>query len=203
MSTKFAGIISIFLSIIFVILVFWLILYSNILANFIPIIHIRNFYNNKVATIIITNSYIQKTGRVNQNLRVYKKTDNMYSYLFIGKFSRIDLEKGLLYLKNNWGKEYAFKLSFVKPVENPDLGKVFYREAQDIGASKVEDTYFMVNLINNENTVIPFTTDDLVRVFWTDPLTLTEIINSVKQGNQESLNVYGTDISTILRIKLK
>jgi hypothetical protein len=177
---------------------FWFVLYSKYLANNDNAINLRKYFDTKIASILFTTDFIQKTGFVSRNIKLYKDDGTNYQYLFVGKFSRIDLPSGIMYLKDNWGKEHGFILSFKKSSSNPNVGYIFYREALDVGAWNVTEAKWTVDLVNLENNTIPFTENDLIRVYWNDTRLMTEIFDK----NYKTLNLKGVDIVTILQIKL-
>jgi len=166
---------------------FWLLFYSNFFANLSFIVPLRNWYQN---TYWGMESHFLKRQRDYPpfdpiyTTRVYRiEADRTFTFVFLGKFSDIDLPKQIIHLTGYDGNIYAFDIS--RSLYDDGKGAIWLHVASLENPLIINEKVFPRDNIVNITGIIPFSNKTVFQVYWNDSRTLNQIQSDyVKNGSQ-------------------
>lgn len=170
-------------------LVFWALLYSSSLANLSFVIPIRNFYQEaywKIGGFVLSNQKNYPPLAPIYTIQPQKALQpGMYTYTFIGTFSKLDIKNTTIYLKSANQKTYTFNINS-SLLEDDDLWlKIYKTTSVYLLGSNLKFSSSRQVLVNGGVIAAQPTT---VGIRWNDTRTLVQIEKAYNENSQIPLN---------------
>lgn len=151
---------------------FWTIFYSVNFANFNFVIPLRNWYQDtyfKVIAVLVPSQKAFKPANLIWPIQVLDSTNGMYTYRFLGTYSRINSSNQTLYLQGSDNRIYSFIIPR-NQIQNEDP---------------------------NISGLYTSSTNSIFDITWTDKRTLSQILSIFSKDPTIPINTDQSHISHI------
>lgn len=162
---------------------FWGLFYSNYFANLAFTIPLRNWYQGtywKIEGMFLKPQRFYPPFDPVYEFQVQEVTSDTYVYSFWGTFTKFDIEKGIIYLRDKQGRLYGFEIGQDWPLL--DNGTVNPTDFINIPSTKKFDQ----SSINVDDKA--YTTSSKITILWDDKRTLIKIFDDFSKNSNIPLN---------------
>jgi hypothetical protein len=196
--------------------VFWFFFYSDYLANNYSVASARNWYQD---SYLKTKSLLspEQPGNTQPNpvytIQVQKPLESgSYTYTFVGTFSRLDVDKSLIFLRDKNERVYPFRIDSFIVSDSLNTWLVMFTTSQldtfssgvvptDTGSSRDNGKTFTLTTQIAIDDNIPANIPGTVGVRWNDKRTLSQIESDYSKNPSTPLNETSVDNTVLVEFK--
>jgi hypothetical protein len=158
---------------------FWLIFYSQVLANNQKFLILRNMYFYQLSLVLPSNKLLY-------SLRPVAKNESDYTYKLAGRIVSVDYKDHIMTIQDMFGRKWKIKFEVMSYPSETDTVKLSFVETSTDKSKTITNqiTNILIDTKNPEKTAEYFLRNDMVIITWHDRRTVGEIKRSVFKNNQ-------------------
>lgn len=177
---------------------FWVIFYSSLVGNSSTIYSLRSSYYS------LTRKFTKPQVKdfMYDGIQLVDTKDDLYQYLFIGKYSYFDFDNRVIYLTSQTGKVHGFRLPVEADLEDKNAVTIGFIEIDEFGYYRSDDSGQPVKQfepvrfdVDKDINLSPWLGKN-VWIYWNDNRKRNEILGLSKVNK----NILVNDPSTITEI---